>query len=90
MDLARAKRLNDMMQHPGWQDARAIIQEIKEEISESMNNMIDKDRMTLNKAHKLHGMRKALNRFEDELAQAPRILTPPTPKRGGRSRAVKT
>ena len=84
MDLSKAQRIVDTMNTPGWQDIREVIQEIRQEVSEEMDVMLDRDKITLNKAHKLCGIRKGLNQFLDALEQAPRILSPkPKGRRSG-------
>jgi len=77
-----------MMDHPGWQDAKAIMDGIREEVSDELSHMLNSapDQLTGKKAHNLSGQVKALSRFEEELMQAPRILLP-NRKAGGSGRA---
>lgn len=78
MDLSRAKRLSDMVLSPGWKDAKAIISDIKQEVSEELDLMLDRkpDLLTGKKAFSLSGQRKGLNRFEEEVESALRLLLP--------------
>ncbi len=83
-DLARAKRLHDTMQTPGWADAMAMLDEQANEPRDELFDMIARtpDKLTGKTSIRLASRAKALKDYRESLEDEIKILLP-NPKRGG-------